>query len=135
MITFRPHHFLCTLCFQGKGYSAHFVANYKKIVQQLRNENGYDTPIKVVRETDSICTACPHSRGTKCNTEETIVPLDDAHAEALGLKEGDVLSWGEAKELIRENIDLSKFKTICATCSWQSLGICEIALSKFIREH
>ncbi len=132
MISFRPHHFLCTLCFQGKGYSPHFVANYEKIVQQLRTEEGDDTPIKVVRETDSICTACPHSRGTKCNTEESIVPLDEAHAAALGIKEGDILSWGEAKELIREKIDLEKFKSICSTCSWQPLGICERALTKFL---
>jgi len=132
MINFRPHHFLCTLCFQGKGYSPRFIANYEMIVKQLQTKNGDNTPIKVTRETDSICRACPHSRGAKCNTEETIVPLDDAHTVALGIKESDILSWGKAKELIREKIDLNKFKTICSTCSWQPWGICENALSEFL---
>ena len=135
MINFRPHHFLCTLCFQGKGYSPHFIANYEMIVKQLHGSGGDNTLIKVTRETDSICAACPHSQGSKCNTEETIIPLDGAHAETLGIKEGDVVSWGTAKNLISDKISLTKFKSICSTCSWQSLGICESTLRKFLNSY
>ena len=36
MLKFRPHHFLCTLGFQGKGYSPGFVANFQAIADRLR---------------------------------------------------------------------------------------------------
>jgi hypothetical protein len=125
MLNFRAHHFLCTLCFKGKGYSQGFIRNYKEIVERLKSESGDETPIQVTAKTDSICTACPHVREKTCATEEKIQKLDNAHAKALGLKEGDVIEWGKAKKLIAEKIDLNTFKEICAPCSWQKLGICE----------
>ena len=57
-IKFRPHHFMCTLGFRGKGYSLGFVRNYKKIVQQLNDDE--ETQIEVVPFMDSTCSACPN---------------------------------------------------------------------------
>ena len=34
MLEFRPHHFLCTLGFEGKGYSDEFVRNYYRYADQ-----------------------------------------------------------------------------------------------------
>ena len=28
ILQFRPHHFLCAFCFQGKGYSPEFIENF-----------------------------------------------------------------------------------------------------------
>ncbi len=126
-INFRPHHFLCTLCFQGKGYSPTFVANYEQIVTQLNQES--QTPIHVVNRTDSICNACPQKQDALCTTEAKVQQLDNAHAEALGIAAGDILNWKQAKERIAQRIDLKTFHKICATCSWKELGICETVVT------
>jgi hypothetical protein len=145
MLEFRPHHFLCTIGFQGKGYSAEFVKNYAEISTRLKGpgfEAGYtETPtgdlikIRVVAETDSICAPCPSKRGALCETQEKIDRLDHAHAEILGLKTGDELTWGEAKKLLAQKFTLEKFDTACQPCSWKSLGVCETALIELKKAH
>lgn len=126
-INFRPHHFLCTLCFQGKGYSPTFITNYEKIAAQLHQDPA--AKISVVDHTDSICEPCPHRQGRYCATQEKISGLDQAHSTALNIKPGDILSWEEAKQRIATQLTLEKFHTICATCNWKSLGICQQVLT------
>lgn len=125
---FRPHHFLCTLGFEGKGYSPEFVANYLELASRLRAPGGDEVHIDVVGRTDSICDPCPNRRGKACESEGKISKLDAAHAKVLGLSPGDSLTWGEAKELIRKRMTLEAFETACAPCAWKSLGLCEKAL-------
>lgn len=131
-IAFRPHHFLCALCFQGRGYSHAFVANFQAIMETLRSSHGGEMPIHVVSHTDSICEPCPHRVNQSCTTEEKITVLDRAHAGALQISGGDTLTWNEAKEKIADHISLDTFHRICATCSWKASGICEKALTQFL---
>jgi hypothetical protein len=66
-IRFRPHHFLCSLGFQGKVYSDAFSANMTAIViGQLRTPSGDEMQIEVVPATDDICTPCPKRCGDLC---------------------------------------------------------------------
>lgn len=126
MLTFRPHHFLCTLCFQGKGYSPNFIRNYKKIAKTLNEPEGDNIPILVVGDTtDAICAPCPNKRDLLCKTQETITQLDEAHAAALQLSVGEVLTWGEAKQKIKQHIPLATFHKICEPCSWKAYGLCQ----------
>lgn len=127
-LKFRPHHFLCAIGFQGKGYSDEFVENFKEIVDQLRGPNGDNIKIEVTQFTDSICSPCPHKRNTLCATQEKIQHLDEAHAQILGIKAGDILSWGEAKQRIIERMHLAAFDNACSTCNWKKMGVCEQAL-------
>lgn len=127
-LTFRPHHFLCTLGFQGKGYSAEFIENYKEIVKALTtNEN---TPIKVVSQKDTICGPCPHLRQTGCDKEKKIQELDRQHLQILALNIGQIISWRNAKENLKERMTLEAFHQACQSCSWKSLGFCEQALKE-----
>jgi len=126
-ITFRPHHFLCTLCFRGNGYSPNFVQNYKDIVNTLSDE----TPINITPHTDSICAPCPHKRSLNCTNQNKIALLDKQHTQALKL-EDPVITWGDAKKSIRQNITLEKFHAMCAPCEWKKLGICEKVLIDFL---
>jgi hypothetical protein len=135
MLKFRPHHFLCTVGYQGKGYSAEFVKNYDVIAAGLRVPNGDATLIEVVEKTDSICVPCPSKRGDLCETQAKIDHLDRAHAKILSLKEGDTLTWGEAKKRIVENFSEEAFESACAPCSWKALGICKTALAKLKNEN
>jgi hypothetical protein len=135
-LKFRPHHFLCTLGFEGKGYSEKFVANFQSIADSLRarGEEGDLTPIEVVEGTDSICQPCPNrqqtSTGAECATEAKIRSLDQAHSAVLGLRAGEVLTWGDAKKLLSEKMSIEAHQAACAPCAWRSLGLCESALRR-----
>jgi len=127
LIKFRAHHFLCTLCFQGKGYSPAFVQNYYAVIEKLTH-----VTIEVVAETDSICAPCPHNQGTSCENENKIKQLDQLHADALGLQVGDHITWQAAKERIATHITLDVFDKICQNCAWKPLGICETIIKSMV---
>ncbi len=131
-INFRPHHFLCALCFQGRGYSSAFVAHFAAIMSLLHSPEGDNTHIHIVDHTDSICDPCPHRIGNACQTEEKIAVLDQAHANALDIKVNTTMTWGEAKNKIAQHLTLDKFHQMCATCSWKKWGICESRLKEFL---
>jgi hypothetical protein len=120
---------MCTLGFEGKGYSPEFVAGYQRIADSLRvDPRGDETPIRVAAATDSICEPCPNRQGIRCTSEPKIQALDRAHAEVLGLAAGQVLSWGEAKSLIGRKMTIESFERACAPCAWKAMGVCEKAL-------
>ena len=127
---FRPHHFLCTLGFEGKGYSPEFVANYARIAASLNAPGGNEQLIVVTDHADSICAPCPNRVNEGCTEIEKIRALDRAHSAMLGIKPGQVMTWGEAKKLIRERVTLDRFDDACAPCSWKALGVCENALGR-----
>ncbi len=129
-IRFRPHHFLCALGFEGKGYSPEFTANMSALVDdRLRRPGGEDEVIEVTFEADSICAPCPSRRGTGCETGERIAHLDAAHAKALDLSEGARLTWGEALDRMR-TLPRDIHDTICAECQWLRYGMCAAALAR-----
>lgn len=130
-LQFRPHHFLCSLGFQGKGYSDGFTANMADIVVgQLRTPDGDDTQIEVTGHTDSICAPCPKRRGKLCEDQEKIATLDARHARALGVFVGSSLTWGEAKRRIVKRVPPGSLSQLCKGCQWLELGLCESALEE-----
>lgn len=120
---YRPHHFFCTLGFQGKGYSKDFIKNFSAIKQGLTD----DTLLTVTLETDDICTPCPHRRGALCDKQSKIETLDQAHAKALKLSKGDEITWKEAKSRLA-SLSLEDHRRICQGCSWLDHGLCAQAL-------
>lgn len=127
-ITFRPHHFLCSLGYKGLGYSSKFVANYDKIIKIIRADE--TTPIQVVSGFDNICKSCPNKK-TKTNAcvfENKIAKLDHAHLNILGLSHGESITWQEAKNRIKNKFSIEDFHKACEPCEWKKLGICEEAL-------
>jgi hypothetical protein len=130
-IRFRPHHFLCALGYEGRGYSPAFTANMTEIVMgRLRAPGGEAEEIEVTEGFDAICAPCPKNRGHACEVQAKIERLDDAHAGALGLKPGDRLTWGEAQARIRAAVEPGGLARICAGCEWLPLGLCEAALGR-----
>lgn len=131
MLEFRPHHFLCTVGFEGKGYSPEFVEGYRQIASRLRDRpDGVEVPIRVVGATDSICAPCPNRRETLCTSQPKIEALDEAHRRHFGFEPGLELTWGEARSRIVERMNESDFDRICAPCGWRELGICQAALRR-----
>ena len=135
MLRFRPHHFLCALGYQGKGYSTQFTANMDDIVfARLRAFAKEDTLIEVVEVSDDICSPCPHRRGENCDKSDKIASLDRRHAEHLGLLTGQVIAWHEARERIRQRIVPNDLDLICAGCEWLEAGMCKQAVAKLKAE-
>jgi hypothetical protein len=130
-VRYRPHHFLCSLGYEGRGYSPDFTANMTAIVMgRLRAEGGDATEILVTGALDDICAPCPKRRGDTCATQDKIARLDANHAHALALKPGDRLTWGQAKARIRMHVKPGTLRTLCAGCEWEPHGMCEAALSR-----
>jgi len=130
-IRFRPHHFLCSLGFEGKGYSDAFTANMAAIVLgRLRAAAGETAEIEVVGQTDDICAPCPKRVCTDCLSQPLIAALDAAHAEALALTPGDRLTWGAALDRIRRRVAPEDLDRICAGCQWLDLGLCRAAVAR-----
>jgi hypothetical protein len=128
-LRYRPHHFLCSLGFQGKGYSDAFTANMAGIVDgRLRAEDGDDVLIEVVGATDDICAPCPKRRGALCESQEKIARLDARHARALGLFVGTTLTWGDAKARMVKRVPPGALAQVCNGCQWLDYGMCEAAL-------
>lgn len=127
-ILFRPHHFMCALGFQGKGYSPAFINNFQNIMNQLNSPGGGDIPISITPYTDTICAPCPHRQDKSCDKQSLISTLDQAHASALDLTTASI-TWTEAKLRIKERITVDVFHNICEGCNWKSLGVCEAALN------
>jgi hypothetical protein len=116
---------MCALCFQGRGYSPAFIANFQSVMALLNADDGDHTKINIVAHTDSVCEPCPNRMGKACASEEKIAVLDNAHATALEINHCDSITWGEAKKRIAEKISLETFHQICSTCHWKQYGICE----------
>ena len=133
-IKFRPHHFLCSVGYEGMGYSKSFIANYDRIIEQIRRDE--DTAIKVIFELDDICSKCPEQnpRARTCNNQTTIDKLDQAHAAILKLKDQEIVSFRDAKARIKEHFSLEQFHIACKPCEWQKMGTCEKALQRLRAE-
>lgn len=134
-LRYRPHHFLCSLGFEGKGYSPGFTANMTAIVMgRLRAAEGDDVVIEVTGAVDDICAPCPKRRGRLCTSQDKIKTLDRAHAAALRLSPHETLTWGAAKARIRAHVQPGSLRILCAGCEWEPLGLCEAALLRLHAE-
>jgi hypothetical protein len=134
-LRFRPHHFLCSQGFRGKGYSEAFTENMTRIVVDgLRAPEGDATEIEVVDSLDDICAPCPKRRGNLCQSQEKIEEIDARHAEALALRPGDRLTWGQAKARMKSRVTPGDLSHLCEGCQWLDLGLCEAALRELLQE-
>jgi len=134
-VRYRPHHLLCSLGFQGKGYSPAFVANMAAIVDgRLRADGGDAVVIEITGAADDICAPCPRRRGSRCEAQTRVAALDTRHARALGLFAGTRLTWGEARARIARRVAPGALASLCAGCQWLEHGICEAALAELHRE-
>ena len=96
----------------------------------LRGEGGDATEIEVTNGLDVICAPCPKRRGSLCSGELKIRALDNRHARALGLRNGDVLTWGAAQKRIKARVTPDTLDSICKGCRWLPMGMCKSAVAR-----
>jgi hypothetical protein len=131
VLRFRPHHVLCSLGFEGHGYSDGFIANMEAIVMgRLRAGDGGAAVIEITGAADAICAPGPRRRGDGCADQPRIDRLDAAHAAALDLAAGQRLTWAEAQDRVRARITPERLDTICEGCRWLPMGLCKAAVAR-----
>lgn len=116
----RPHHGLCINFFKGKGYSAYFVRKMTDLIEELK-----DNPEKEIIlqcKTDILCSACPHNKGSLCESAEKVLEYDRKCLELCGISEGEVLKWRQFHEAVKNTIlTPQRLNEICADCQWSEI--------------
>ena len=133
-VRLRPHHVLCSIGFEGRGYSSPFIANMSQVIDgQLRAPGGEAITIAFTAQADSICAPCPNRVGMGCAKGEVIEGLDGRHAAALGIAAGDRLSWGACLDRVVETVRPDDLDHLCAGCGWLAEGMCKSALARLLQ--
>ena len=74
----RPHHALCVLFFEGKGYSQEFVENMTAFVSEP------NIMLQLTTRCDTLCQACPHNQNGYCEDEAKVSLFDQRTMELTG---------------------------------------------------
>lgn len=118
----RAHHALCLRFFEGKGYSAEFVAAVSALTEKLGKNR--DTSVRLTDRPDVLCASCPHNKNGICDSEEKTARYDKSVLSGIG---GGEKTWetilAEGKEFL-----LPRLEEICGDCSWYY--ICKPAAEK-----
>lgn len=118
----RVHHLLCSVLFEGKGYSEEFVKNMTHIVEGIKGRN----EILLVTEPDLICESCPHkTKFNQCSLDDNQVEgKDERLLKTLQLEIQKSYNAYELFNLVRSNITKEIFEESCSSCQWKRQGIC-----------
>lgn len=110
----RPHHGLCTLFFEGKGYSAAFVEGMGQVIREA--EQG--EVLRLTAAADEICQSCPNRRGTACSGVNAL-SYDREVLRRTGLREGDIITLNQLQCSVEEHIlRPGGLEAICGKCRW-----------------
>lgn len=114
----RPHHGMCLAYFIGNGYSSGFTAHMQEILDIFMR----DAEVRLVVQTDEICSACPNSRAGSCLTPEKVEKYDRAVLEACDAEEGQEMTFLEFAAAVQEKvISAGKRLEICGDCQWNEI--------------
>jgi hypothetical protein len=126
----RPHHLICTLGYEGKGYSEKFVAHMNEITERLRKKDGLR--VEVVQSTDDICSHCPHMLDTDlCEKNEAVKEHDQKVYDALGLEEREY-AYSDLLDIIRQKVNPDVLCYLCGDCMWLPLTDCRRLILDFL---
>ena len=115
MLKIRIHHLLCMQYFIGNGYSKEFVDNLYEVISKLEKEDSFILTLKE----DDICKCCPFNNKGICKDINKVSIYDMNVLDKLNLKENNIYSYKELKQLILKNIiDNGNRKKICNDCEW-----------------
>lgn len=120
----RPHHGMCFVFFQGKGYSGAFTENMRKMKEKL-DEN---PEVVLLCQADDVCACCPHNENGKCagNSSQPSPSkakyYDHQVLSHCGLREGTKIHWNDFAEAVKIHIlSPGKREEICGDCEWNEL--------------
>ncbi len=114
----RPHHALCALFFEGKGYNRAFIEN-------MTNFLGNPARLLQVTEAcDILCRACPHNHDGLCRDEAKGSLFDQRILSMVGeFPQGDQPSpLNELCQIVYDGIlKRGLLAEVCGECEWAAL--------------
>lgn len=116
-MTLRGHHFLCSLHYQGAGYSTNFTDNFTQHMREVRANRV--THVEISPMADAICQACPSLQADqqRCEYQDSVTRRDRALLDAMGWAAGDVLDLEAAqRDVLARREEL--MKDVCPGCEW-----------------
>ena len=116
-LALRGHHFLCTLHYQGAGYSDAFTRTMTAVTTAMAA--GEHPVVTVASDADPICKACPSLQpdGRTCATEASIRRRDAALLDGMGWHPGQALALEEAQAAVLAKRE-ALMATVCPGCEW-----------------
>lgn len=116
-LSLRGHHFLCTLHYQGAGYSTGFTDNFTALCESIVARGA--STVEVAGMADPICQACPSLQpdGETCATQDSIMRRDRALLDAMGWEPGRVMSLEAAHWAVIDRRE-ELMSQVCPGCEW-----------------
>lgn len=116
--TLRPHHALCALFFEGKGYSLAFVENMTAFLAEPKQM------LRITMGSDILCQECPHNLDGICDDEEKVERFDQRTVAlcADAFKTDQPQSLSNLCLSVYENIlQQGRLAEVCGECEWAPL--------------
>ena len=114
----RPHHALCALFFEGKGYSQPFIENMTAFLAEPNQK------LRISMGCDILCQECPHNQDGICDDEEKVARFD--HQTVILC--GDTFQTDQPQSLsnlcpsVYEDIlQKGRLAEVCGECEWAAL--------------
>jgi len=114
----RPHHALCALFFEGKGYNQAFIDNMTAFLgnptQLLQPTDGCDT----------FCQACPNNRDGICRDEAKVALFDQRTLGYIGrfAQADQPIPLNELCQIACDGIlQNGLLAEVCGECEWAAL--------------
>lgn len=114
----RPHHALCVLFFEGKGYSQEFVENMTSFVSEP------STTLQLTTGCDTLCQACPHNQNGYCEDEAKVSLFDQRTMDlaGAGLETDQPIPLRELCQRVYDTIlQQGLLAEVCGECEWAAL--------------
>lgn len=119
-IKIRAHHLLCIPRFKGGGYNKNIRERIFEI--QKRIKENPNIKIKVVKECDNICDACPFKKDNICKKTPKlnywILVQDNKVLKKLNIKNNQTFKAKNIFKLSIVKIKNKELKNICKRCNF-----------------
>lgn len=123
MLHLRPHHLLCLLFYEGKGYDEAFVQNMDRLIAHLHHHQM--AQVLLTDGEDYICSCCPQRmENGQCVSNQKVEMLDQRVIDTFHLKIGQYYDYHHLTHQLSKLLNEDNFKKICSECEWYKQGIC-----------
>ena len=116
--TLRPHHALCALFFEGRGYSEAFIENMTAFVADPGQL------LQITSGCDALCQACPNNLNDQCVDEAKVSLFDQRTLNHCGeaFQVDQPKSLSELCQNVCEAIlQQGLLAEVCGECEWARL--------------
>jgi len=118
LATLRPHHALCALFFEGKGYSQTFVDNMTTFLADSSQM------LQITAGCDTLCMACPNNFNGLCSDAAKVSLFDQRTVNLTGarLQTEQPMPLYEFCQVVYDYIlQQGLLAEVCGECEWAKL--------------